>query len=355
MRRGLSALIFSSLDADQAVELMREMLPIVDQIVLVDSNKGEKSEMLKRFARQKGKGKIDFYHTNFTFGYADPLRMYGLSKCKNDWVIYLDPDERPNQLLKINLRRIVDGATVSAFAIKRFEGRGANSSGSDSGRSTTLHTWQIRLYDKTKVTYGGMIHEQPKVEGKIERLPEEFYMLHLRRAVRRFYNRMEIFDRYTYDSFNKRIMNYVKVTMPEGTKVDQTSRGKIVRSLLDAYEALGFKNPRKEISNFDYFSLLFWRDLAYCISSRDLGSFLPMSIGRLNYATKELPKIKNSKDGQEIFEIAQIIQKRGIIDFLGLDRDSTIRRINKGHYQQDGIDLLIRLLKEQYRKTRQGI
>ena len=114
-----SLLIFSRNDIDEALGLIRDMYKVSQEIVILDgSDESEHARLVKEKKRQcLDKLKI---HKVVALGYPDPLRMYGLSKCSNEWVFLIDTDERISSEFKSNIREIL-GRGADAFAIKRYE------------------------------------------------------------------------------------------------------------------------------------------------------------------------------------------------------------------------------------------
>ncbi|MHB1830733.1 MAG: hypothetical protein ACYCO0_05060, partial [Candidatus Micrarchaeaceae archaeon] len=64
--------------------------------------------------------KLMVFHV-VALGYADPLRMYALKKCKNGWILMLDTDERISPELKASINELIGNARCSAFSMKRYE------------------------------------------------------------------------------------------------------------------------------------------------------------------------------------------------------------------------------------------
>lgn len=350
----LSVLIFSKDDAENAISLIKDVSAIADQIVLIDSSNTDNLRLLEAFRKESKLASLELFHT-VALGYADPLRMFGLHKCRYDWVLHLDTDERVNEALKNDVKAVINTA-AHAFAIKRYEEAHLN------GEMAAFFTWQIRLYNRNFVRFKGIIHEQPIVEGAVEKLDDKYKMLHiteLQGKASHEYTKMEMFERFSYDSFNERIMDYAfKATMPAQRDFKQTTLGKLMYGVLIAYEKLTFKKADEEISNLDYFTLYSLRDLAFQIKMRHfkahqiekrrwggISSILP---NRMEYI-KRVNKWRAAKDSRAIFEIAKKIEKIGIIEYLRLDEDSTISMLNKKYAgKKQGADLLIRLLENRY-------
>jgi len=181
-------------NAKELEALLQHVRDIVDEIVVVD---GMSNDNTREIAESYGAR----VYVRKPWGYADPDRQYALTKCQNDWVLTLDVDERLNSRLKNELRDIVESikregyvaAQVNSFTILRGKP-------SIKGRIS----WQTRIYNRHYIVYRGIVHEGPKVLGKTVKLnPYEYYILHLKgdswlrwfRSVARYayFERIEIY------------------------------------------------------------------------------------------------------------------------------------------------------------------
>ena len=343
-------MIFTKDDADKAASLIKDIYEIADQVVLIDSSSASSLDELRRIKKAGRLEKLEIFHV-VTLGYADPLRMFGLHKCKNDWVLNLDTDERINDALKNDVKRIISETKAHAFAVKRYEEVHLN------GESTAFFTWQIRLYNRNFVRFKGIIHEQPIVAGAVERLDGRYQMLHIielksspaQKGAGGDYGRMEMFEHFSYATFNERILDYAfKISMPTQRDIKKTVLGKFVYSMLRGYESLTHKKENEEISDTDYLMLYLLRDLAFQIKRHSLAGALGVFSNRGNYLKKfrERRKAKNSK---ETFEISKDIERIGIIRYLWLDDDKTVEALGKKYRNtKQGIDLLMKLLEDRY-------
>lgn len=158
-----------------------------------------------------------------------------------------------------------------------------------SGSKSNFFTWQVRLFRKDSVEFKGLTHETPLMKDPIEKLESENeYISHLDELRHiRHYNKMDLFSQ---------------------------------------------SSP----------AILIIRDLAVGLLNGEMS---------LDYLTETI----NSQldlGGQRTDEtrgIAQIIQDKGLIKYLRLDKEATIRRLDKKYAgKKQGIDLLIKLLKDRY-------
>lgn len=337
----LSLLIFSNNDIKEAQGLVEDLYSIVDQIVIVDSSKRREFNSLKNFKAKNKLVKLEI-HRAPAFGYADPAREYGLLLCKHRWVLYVDTDERLNEALKTDIKKLIAGNT-SVYAIKRFEDAHIT------GEKGTLFTWQIRLYDKNRIRYRGVIHEQPIVNGHVERMPDKYCMLHIRefRKARR-YGELELFECFSYATYNKRLMEYLQsLTVPD-REIGQTATGKAAYALLRAYEVITFRHQEQEISGFDYVMYYSLRDFVLNMRMRNIGNMLRV-IPRYTEHVRKLELLRKKYNNHKIFEISKIIETDGIIRFLELDNRKKFEALTREYENKpQGVDLLIKLLIKRY-------
>jgi hypothetical protein len=344
MEGTVTLLIFSRNDVDNAIGLIRGLGSAVDQVIVIDSSKSSEFAKLKK--EEKKMPGMRAYHT-VALGVADVFRMYGLGKCNSDWVLYLDTDERISTRLKDDLRDIISGGG-DAFAIKRYEDV-------RKGRKTNFFTWQTRLFKRGKVKFSGMLHEQADVFGNTARLGDLYYIEHrheLMHHERNEYFKLNRFERLSYADYNAKMLEYVsKMTVPEGGMPEKTLVGKAMLALLLMYEKATMRNMDSELSSHDYFIFYLLRNLAFNIKADGFMGIYGGVRGTLIQARK-MREWRAEPDSREIFEIAQIINKIGIIRFLDLDKESTIRRLNKRYLgsRNQGIALLINLIREKHGK-----
>ena len=220
-------------------------------------------------------------------GYAEPLRTYGISKCTNEWIFLLDVDEEPSEALKKNLKSLIQNPDFKVLKIRRHEGE-------LKGKKFTykFSTWQVRLFSKGALEYLGLTHETPKSFGKVLELnPKLGYIRHLDASHSREYDKMDLFN----------------------------SKGTLYLILRD---------------------LVVDSSIGKIKSASDL---LRMVKGHL-----ELAKLRTNQTAA----ISRIIHSEGVTKYLMLDDQRVLKRLDKKYAgETQGIDLLIRLLKDRYNKN----
>jgi hypothetical protein len=339
----ISLLIFSRNDLDHAWSLIEEMKTVAGEIILMDSSDSDLHGKLLRKAKTKGPANLKVYRVP-ALGYPDPLRMYGLSKCKNEWVFLVDTDERLCASFKKDLTSIIK-RKCDAFAIRRYELASSEGIGN-------VFTWQTRLFRKSRVLYKGLLHEQPIVSGVTEKLEEQYYLEHrneLRTKSAAEYIQIERFDRLSYGMYNERMLEYLaKVSVKNSSQVRSTLRGRIVLSVLRFYEQASSKQPDQELSGFDYWVYCYVKTLGYIFTLHTIQT-LPALPAGVNAYVKRMQQLKERPDSAKEFEISKIVNDIGITAFLTLDKESTIVSLNERYgKKKQGINLLIKLLIERY-------
>ncbi|MDE1845872.1 MAG: hypothetical protein KGH53_01145 [Candidatus Micrarchaeota archaeon] len=343
---GLTTLIFSKDDVTQALGLIRNVYKISDEIVLIDSSSKKNSKALQ--SELKRLGKVRYFYT-VALGYPDPMRMYALKKCRFEWVLLIDTDERLSVSLHRDIKKLIGEASRDAYAIKRYEGvmKGSNSSN---------FTWQTRLFRRGKVSFTGMLHEQAAIEGRLVRLDDTGYymshnaaMLHTASSV---YEQLYKFDRFTYQIYNRKMLDYLsKIIVPE-MPIERTATGKLLLWALLAYENLGGKGQNRELTRLDYNTLYLIRNIVYGIKQEGLGG-ISKAFGITSKELSEFYGHMSGKDSAETLAISIELNRVGLIKYLGLDKEATIMRLNAKYKDaKQGIPLLVRLLKERHSKSK---
>jgi glycosyltransferase involved in cell wall biosynthesis len=140
-----------------------ESVSFCDEVIVVDSGSIDKT---KEIAQALGAKVYEIKSNDFS-----QFRNLGLSKAENDWILYLDADERINPELKETIKKTIEDSSTSAFTLRRknfYFGK---------------HEWpkiekMPRLFQKSKLKqWQGRLHESPIVDGEIEEI-KDGYILH---------------------------------------------------------------------------------------------------------------------------------------------------------------------------------
>lgn len=347
--RKLSVLIFSRNDISQALGLIKQVYGIADEVVVVDSSDRQENRLLHRETKWLKNVRIVYV---VPMGYPDPIFIYSVKKCRHEWVLRLDVDERLSPALLSRVRGIVNNATCDGFAIKRYESVTA-------GERTRFFTWQVRLFKKDRVSFKGLLHDQPEVKGRLRQIDDnEVYLEHVTELMHHEtnrYNRMEKYERYSYRLYNQKVIEYLAKLRGRTPREEYRSGlGSFLNSALLFYERITFRNMDKEISNFDYFVLRWARNLTYKIKEGGVLATFSALPDALAYI-KDMKRWRAEPDAQENFEIAKRINGEGLIKYLRFDKERTVDMVNK-RYAKDrkGIELMFRLLKDRYAEEMEG-
>jgi hypothetical protein len=276
--------------------------------------------------------------------------MYALRKCRNGWVLAINTDERLSDGLKREIIKLINEKSYDAYAIPLYSVHSAT--------SRTFVSYQVRLFKKEKIEFRGLLHEKPIVNGDYKTLKEGGYsiehtttgMLHTTKGS---YAEMERFQRFTYAQHNKRVLDQVDRArrVPEEEAGRISGGKKVLLGLLQIYEAIGFKPNDRELSNFDYFIFNWLRDAAHQTRRRSIRGVVSSFGWSLAYIRK-MRGWRRGPHGDVDFEIAKLINKIGVTKFLGLDNERAVDALNKKYMnRKQGVELLISLLREKYRKS----
>jgi glycosyltransferase involved in cell wall biosynthesis len=154
----ISVLIITLNEENQMKALLAD-LDFADEIIVVDSFSTDKTETICKSFK-----KVQFIQNKFE-NYS-LQRNFAIAQAKNDWVLFLDADERVTMELK---KEIVDtvknNENYAAFLFCRtfmYEGEVLRFSGNQNDKI-------FRLFDKNKAKYNTdrLVHEKLKVNGKV--------------------------------------------------------------------------------------------------------------------------------------------------------------------------------------------
>ncbi len=340
----LSLLVFSRNDIEKALSLVCSLQDIADEIVIVDSSSAKLHARLVSEAEKAWPGKTKVFYT-IALGYPDPLRMYALGKCSSEWILLMDTDERLSNAMKGAIPGIISGTQSSAFAIRRYEEAGSE------GRGLRF-SWQIRLFRRGRTMFRGMLHEEPLIEGDVERIGDDDLFIEHRKELRGKtsgeYSEMEKYSRMSYGSFNRIMLDYLyKFTVP-GKRDSGGLLEKVSRGVLEAYEKLGRKKSDAELSYLDYYAFFALRAIVTRMAEHKFVN--PFKVNdEAGLIAERMERWKMAKDGKQAFQISKELERDGIIKFLKLDKENTILYLNRKYKnRKQGVRLLMGLIVERY-------
>ena len=338
----LTLLIFSRDSPDSTIALAKDLQRTADETVIVDSSSDGAHEKLIKLSEQLINVRI--YRT-IAVGVAEPFRQYGLDRCRGDWVLFMDPDERLSEGMKQGIEKKIQGG-AHAYAIRRYEEAHID------GTKTDYFTWQVRLYKRRNTDYRGILHEQPAIHGKMEKIEDpEMYMLHvkeLRQYFGREYFQWDVFERFSYANYNRRMLEYIsRMVVPKDGDIMATWYGKLASGWMNLYDRITFRKKEGEVSMFDYFVMFAMRNTAYMLKEHRLPRLL--DIRSLSNQLNEIRRLKADDRDDKTFRIAQIIHSDGLTKYLKFDDEKVVAALNKKyHRKEQGTKLLIKLIYDRY-------
>lgn len=138
-----------------------ESLKWCDQILVIDDNSGD----LTRELAEKEKAEVVSESLDGNFS---KQRNLGLERARNEWVLYVDADERVPDSLRYEIQSVISDPMnpCSGFVVKRKDVMwGRQLRYGETGNAAFL-----RLAKRGVGKWEGLVHERWKIKGKIRRL-----------------------------------------------------------------------------------------------------------------------------------------------------------------------------------------
>lgn len=310
--KGISVVILTRNNVDGTFNLINNVYGIADEIILGDSSSTESAEELK--SKCKKLDKISFFRC-IPMSYPDPMRMYALKRCKFDWVLLMDSDEFLNDELKLHIRKLIMLGSADGFLMNR-------TNITESGSVLGTGDYQLRLYRKSKTTYGGLPHEFPVVSGKIETLDKKY-------AIMQYIN---LEDYAKTRSRKDIILIAFTMRLTYSDLLDKVSKyGALLRLAASVYLKFRMAKMEKELGRFEYYLITMYPVVNYLrksfpnISYYLFNDAMQNAKRRFNYLVG-LP----AKDRLLQLNISQEIKKcGGVTQYLMLDNDVVVDALNR--------------------------
>ncbi len=162
--KNLSVLIIAK-NEEEMIGKCLESVSWADEVVVTDTGSTDKTIDIAK----KHKARVEEFAKGKN--YSD-WRNYALTKAKNDWILFVDADERVTPQLRDEIKKTVESpGGFSGFAIPRRNIL--------LGHEMRYGGWSpdyvLRLIKKDNIKgYKGEVHEQPEIEGEVGKLKEPF-------------------------------------------------------------------------------------------------------------------------------------------------------------------------------------
>lgn len=155
--------VINTKNAAETLERTLKSLEWCNEIIVVDMESQDSTlRIAKKYTQHI------FSHPDV--GYVEPARNMAIAKAQSDWVLVVDADEEIPSLLVDKLQSLASGdATADAYSLPR--------------KNIVFDAWirhagwwpdyQLRFFKKGSVVWSDTIHQQPKVIGNHDFLPDD--------------------------------------------------------------------------------------------------------------------------------------------------------------------------------------
>jgi glycosyltransferase involved in cell wall biosynthesis len=158
-----------TLNEAEVIDAFIKSLWFVDEIIIVDSFSIDDTVALA-----KNHEKVIIHQRKFDN--FSSQKNFGISKAKNDWIVFFDPDEEITKPLADEILTTLSNPSAIAYFVKRelhFMGKRIKYSGFQTD-------WIIRVFNKNYCQYdGNLVHELIQTNGETaklkNRLPHHTY------------------------------------------------------------------------------------------------------------------------------------------------------------------------------------
>lgn len=337
----ISILTFSKNNRRLLFRLIKNVRDIASEIVVIDSSSEKNYIEIKNKCKSiSNKKLIKLYHYK-SLGYVEPFRMIGISKCKNEFLLYLDSDEYINTKLKNYIKKLDLPEHICGLRINRI-------TFNKKGKPINKIGYETRLFKREKVLYKGMIHEVPILSGPTIEAPISCKIYNIAYEVNTDPKKTTTIE--TIEAYTNR-KSYFDVLNEKSIAVS------LIRNIIMFKIVLLKINKNEELRKSDY--------ILYSIFAKTISSVLYFILtyrkfnfgGVLNWIRYQNSTIKiffsfPPEIRKLQFLISCDIRKNGgLINYLNLN-ERTLLRLNKSkiYSKYDGLNLLIKLLTDRLYK-----
>ena len=161
----ISVLIITKNDGDVISECIKSVKDLANEIIVID---GGSEDNTIEVSEELGAKVIKNPFKNFS-----DQRNLALSLAKNDWVFYIDSDERATPEFISEVKKKINETSVGSVVAGFYVRRKTFYLGRDWGFSDKVE----RVFRRNKLKgWHGVVHETPDVDGRLETINEP--MLH---------------------------------------------------------------------------------------------------------------------------------------------------------------------------------
>ena len=338
----VSTLIFCKDNLENLIDLIKNVYPISDEIVIVDSSIPTNKKLLLKKKDLLNLKKV-FIYPVVALGHPEPYQMYGLSKCKYSWIFYIDTDERLDDVFKKNMHLVIKNSKYNAFLVRKKEFNKEN--------KRLFDSYQRRLYKKNSAIYRGDIFSDPIIKGKEIKLNKHNFLTHHFEYYdnpAKSYNRYFIFCAYELRKSYRDLL-------------EMANDRPLVRIFLNLYYKIKNIELDYELTKFDYkflqMSILYITgEIVYNLKN---GTFpnIGFIFNNYKYVMKEIDSFFSYPLEKRLVQLKiahEIRLAGGVINYLRVDKAFIKNLLLK--YDSDnlnGVQLFISLLEKEYKNRAQ--
>src|SRR3989344_3751826 len=154
-----SAVVLTRNEEKNILECLKS-LDFCDEILIIDDNSQDQTIKITEGLNDK---RIKVYQRKLDNDFS-AQRNFALEKARNDYVLFVDADERVEDKLKGEI--LLLGFEFDGYFIKRID----NMWGKELRFGETSDIYLLRIGNKEKGRWEGSVHEKWKINGKTRRL-----------------------------------------------------------------------------------------------------------------------------------------------------------------------------------------
>jgi len=145
-----------------------EKCPIINELIVIDDNSTDNTANLLNSLETKTL-KIEIFGRELANDFS-AQRNFGLQKCKNNWILWLDADEKPGEEM-IKFLNSFDFSNTS-YSFKRND----IFIGHELKHGETANIYFTRLFDKNHGSFKNRVHEIWDTDLPVNKT--DFYLIH---------------------------------------------------------------------------------------------------------------------------------------------------------------------------------